>query len=87
MPTLVLQPLVENAIHHGIAARAEGGSIAIRARREDDALLISVADDGIGGNGADMPPRGVFVVLKDGTKLTMSRRYRTQIREVAGLDI
>ncbi|HKS21267.1 MAG TPA: LytTR family DNA-binding domain-containing protein [Thermoanaerobaculia bacterium] len=30
---------------------------------------------------------GIFVVLKDGTKLTMSRRYRTHIREVAGLDV
>jgi two-component system, LytTR family, sensor kinase len=48
VPTLVLQPIVENAIHHGIAARPEGGSISIVARREEDTLRISVADDGIG---------------------------------------
>ncbi|HKS21268.1 MAG TPA: sensor histidine kinase [Thermoanaerobaculia bacterium] len=48
VPTLVLQPLVENAIHHGIAPRPEGGSIAISAQRQESALRISVADDGIG---------------------------------------
>jgi len=48
VPTLALQPLVENAIRHGIAPRARGGSIAIRARRFDENLHLSVADDGIG---------------------------------------
>src|SRR5205823_9799095 len=48
VPTLALQPLVENAIHHGIAPRPRGGSIAIRARRDDGRLHISVSDDGIG---------------------------------------
>jgi len=47
VPTLALQPLIENAIHHGIASRPDGGSIAIRARRDDATLRISVADDGI----------------------------------------
>ena len=45
VPALVLQPLVENAIHHGVARNAEGGSIAIRARREDGMLRLSVTDD------------------------------------------
>lgn len=48
VPTLALQPLVENAIHHGIASRPSGGSIAIKARRDLDTLRISVADDGVG---------------------------------------
>ena len=55
VPTLALQPLVENAIHHGIASRPEGGSIVIRARRDRDALHISVADDGVGSR--DEHPR------------------------------
>jgi signal transduction histidine kinase len=54
VPTLALQPLIENAIHHGIAARPDGGSIAIKAHRHDDTLRISVADDGVG---ADTLPR------------------------------
>src|SRR6185295_17977624 len=48
VPTLALQPLVENAIRHGIAPRARGGSIAIRARRSDENLHLTVSDDGIG---------------------------------------
>jgi two-component system, LytTR family, sensor kinase len=48
VPSLALQPLVENAIHHGIAPRREGGAIAIRARRENGQLHLSVADDGVG---------------------------------------
>lgn len=48
VPTLILQPLVENAIKHGIAHREEGGSIELRAWREDEHLHLSVRDDGPG---------------------------------------
>ena len=51
VPALALQPLVENAIHHGIAPRPRGGAIAIRARREDGRLHLSVSDDGVGVEG------------------------------------
>jgi len=46
VPALILQPLVENAIHHGISKRSGGGAIAIRASRYHDSLRISVRDDG-----------------------------------------
>ena len=46
VPALILQPLVENSIHHGIANRTEGGSIVIRARREERWLHLVVRDDG-----------------------------------------
>lgn len=48
VPSMSLQPLVENAIHHGIAPRAEGGTLEIRARRDSGSLHICVADDGVG---------------------------------------
>lgn len=48
VPTLILQPLVENAIRHGIAARAGPGHVEIGARRHGDSLLLSVSDDGRG---------------------------------------
>jgi two-component system LytT family sensor kinase len=51
VPALALQPLVENAIHHGIAPRPRGGAIAIRARREEGRLHLSVSDDGVGADG------------------------------------
>ena len=48
VPALLLQPIVENAIRHGLAPRARGGSIVIRARRVADNLELEVADDGVG---------------------------------------
>ena len=46
VPALILQPLVENAIHHGISKRNDGGSILIRARREERWVYLTVRDDG-----------------------------------------
>jgi hypothetical protein len=48
VPDLLLQPLVENAVRHGISPRAEGGTITVTARRAGDRLEMSVADDGVG---------------------------------------
>lgn len=46
VPVLVLQPLVENAIIHGIARRETPGSVCVQARREAERLIIDVTDDG-----------------------------------------
>lgn len=48
VPSLMLQPLVENAIRHGIAPRAAPGLVEIRAAKRDGMLHLEVADDGIG---------------------------------------
>ena len=48
VPCLFIQPLVENAIRHGISRRASGGTVIVSARREDDRLGIRVVDDGVG---------------------------------------
>jgi two-component system sensor histidine kinase YesM len=45
---LTLQPLVENAIYHGIKEKAGPGRLRIEGRREGDALVLTVADDGVG---------------------------------------
>ena len=45
---LVLQPLVENAIRHGLEPKVEGGSLALRARTDGSRLTVEVADDGLG---------------------------------------
>lgn len=45
---MLVQPLVENAIMHGLEPKVEGGEIALRARAAGDALCIEVADDGVG---------------------------------------
>lgn len=48
VPNMILQPLVENAIKHGISPRAEGGRIDITAIRNNGHLQIAVSDDGLG---------------------------------------
>jgi signal transduction histidine kinase len=48
VPNLILQPLVENAIRHGIAPRATAGLIEIRAEREGEKLRLQIKDDGPG---------------------------------------
>lgn len=48
VPSMFLQPLVENAIRHGISRRAAGGAIVIAARRREGMLEMSVSDDGVG---------------------------------------
>ncbi len=46
VPSLILQPMVENAVKHGIAKRAQGGSIRIAAVRNNGTLTLSVCNDG-----------------------------------------
>jgi signal transduction histidine kinase len=48
VPTMLLQPLVENAIRHGLSKRDSGGRIDIRAKRVGDQLEITISDDGPG---------------------------------------
>ncbi len=53
---MLLQPLVENAIRHGLEPKAEGGTLRVAARTEGSQLIIDVSDDGLGFEGA--PPAG-----------------------------
>jgi two-component system, LytTR family, sensor kinase len=48
VPVLLLQPLVENAIQHGLGTRADAGRIDIAAHRDGDRLVVTVTDDGAG---------------------------------------
>jgi signal transduction histidine kinase len=48
VPSLILQPLVENAVRHGLASRASGGTVTVTARPAGDRLEIRVQDDGVG---------------------------------------
>ncbi|MBP2635370.1 MAG: putative histidine kinase [Firmicutes bacterium] len=48
VPNLILQPLVENAIKHGILPKSEGGKIIISVEQQDSNILITIQDDGIG---------------------------------------
>lgn len=48
VPPLILQPIVENALKHGILPKECGGELLVSAHRENGTLLISVADNGVG---------------------------------------
>lgn len=56
VPGLILQPLVENAVGHGLAPRARGGRIDVSTVLDDGVLRIDVVDDGVGlsGDGDDL---------------------------------
>jgi signal transduction histidine kinase len=59
VPHLLLQPLVENAIRHGIARRAGAGRIEIRAWRENGYLRLEVEDNGPGLREPESPGKGI----------------------------
>lgn len=48
LPALSLQPLVENAVRHGVTKREEGGTIWVSTRENDQAYLVTIRDDGVG---------------------------------------
>jgi LytS/YehU family sensor histidine kinase len=50
IPPMLLQPLVENAVLHGLAGRAEGGEIWVKGRTDHQHLVLTVSDDGVGPN-------------------------------------
>lgn len=61
LPALVLQPLAENAVRHGISDKPEGGKIAVRVEIRDDVCELIVQDDGVGWQGQS---RGTGVGLR-----------------------
>jgi len=70
VPTLILQPLIENAIRHGIEPHARPGSIRIRTERAGDTLTLRVQDSGLGP--AQLP-------FKDGVGLSNTRARLEQL--------
>jgi two-component system LytT family sensor kinase len=73
VPNLILQPLVENAIKHGVSSRAAAGLVQIRARRENGRLQLRVRDDGRG------LPDGSGASLKEGVGLANTRARLRQL--------
>jgi two-component system, LytTR family, sensor kinase len=57
VPSMLLQPLVENSIKHGLSSKIEGGSIYMRSHLADSTLIIEVEDDGIGMGSASLLER------------------------------
>lgn len=77
VPNLILQPLVENAVKHGVGNKVGVGRIELRARREGDELVLGVRDDGPGLSGGTMPSSAGGVGL---------RNVRARLEELYGDD-
>jgi signal transduction histidine kinase len=81
VPPLLLQPLVENCIHHALEPKVEGGRIEVSARRDGDQLVLSVRDTGVGLDGAP---------ASNGTKFGLKQvqeRLRTLYGEAASVSL
>jgi two-component sensor histidine kinase len=74
IPTFLLQPLVENAIIHGLRGVSQSGTIAIRARIEGDRLALTVADNGVGVP-AQWPSQGKVGIGLSSTQERLSRMF------------
>jgi LytS/YehU family sensor histidine kinase len=74
VPHLILQPLVENAIRHGIAPRAAPGVVRIAAQRRNGALHLEVRDDGVGMRPGGSRTRGRGVGLRT-TRARLAELY------------
>lgn len=48
LPPLTVQPIVENAVKHGLGQKEEGGTIVVRSRETEDCWIIGIEDDGVG---------------------------------------
>jgi len=48
IPPLSIQPIVENAVNHGVLSKAEGGTVSIRIKHQETHVLIEIEDDGVG---------------------------------------
>jgi len=87
VPSLLLQPLVENAIRHGIQRRAAAGLVEVAAWREGDELVVRVRDDGPGPGAGPSPAANTGLGL-GATRERLAARYgaraRLELRDAPG---
>ena len=75
---MLIQPLVENSIKHGLATLIDGGEITIRIHKKEDKLCFEISDTGVGIENKE----GVFdkgIGLKN-TKLRLEKIYKTSLQ-------
>jgi two-component system LytT family sensor kinase len=85
VPSMVLQPLIENSIKHGLEPRINGGAIILRSRLQGEKLVLEVEDDGVGirpENDSTTPLSGL---VRPGTRIGM-RNVRERLRVLYGDD-
>ena len=89
VPSMLLQPLVENSIKHGLSSKVEGGTIRIRAQRSESKLNLLVEDDGVGipeSKLATLLERGIGVSnVNERLKVLFGNEYRMWIDSQPGM--
>lgn len=85
VPPLILQPLVENSIQHGLEPKVEGGQLTISAQVQGSTLRLSVHDDGVGLHaGATSSPSTGFGLEQVRSRLSTLYGERARLQLVAG---
>lgn len=86
IPKLIIQPLVENAVEHGIEPKEEPGTVLVRVTSEGDKLVILIQDDGVGiGTGKTQPNTGTSLAnTKQLLKVLYPNRHQIQIDSQEG---
>lgn len=99
VPKLILQPLVENAIYHGIKEKRGNGTITVSAKREDNLLIFKVHDDGAGipadrvkllnlklSSNTELVPKESFGLfyIQERVQLCYEKNYGISIESVQG---
>jgi len=86
LPPLLLQPLVENAVQHGLEPALAGGTVRVRARIDGDEIVIEVHDDGLGPEAPRRRPPGNGVALAN-IRERLAQRYGDAARlEIGAAD-
>ena len=82
VPSMLLQPLIENSIKHGLEPRISGGTITVRSRIDKQRLLIEVEDDGVGMQQHRSPAAGL---VRTGAGIGM-KNVRERLEVLYGMD-
>ncbi len=76
IPKMTLQPLVENAIYHGLKPKRGKGKIIVTGTREDDRIILKVQDTGLGMNNEELENLRTRVLNEDTTSFGLTSAYK-----------
>ena len=83
VPSMLLQPLIENSIKHGLEPRISGGTVTLRSRLDAGRLVIEVEDDGVGMEPGAATQAPVSGLVREGSGIGM-RNVRERMHVLYG---